>query len=83
LPLEGPSRGIIVSQDLQVLELANSCIGLFFVCCKFKSSKDNFECGLIRVYGPNDNQLRCALFKELPLFMSSWDIRWCLGGDCH
>jgi len=25
--------------------------------------------------------LRCALFEELLLFMSSWDIPWCWGGD--
>jgi len=37
--------------------------------------------GLIGVYGPNDDHLRCALFEESLLFMSSWDIPWYLGGD--
>jgi len=32
-------------------------------------------------YGPNDDHLQCALFEELLLFMSSWDISWCLGAD--
>jgi len=43
--------------------------------------EDSFEWGLIGVYGPNDDHMRCVLFKELSFIMSSWDIPWCLGGD--
>jgi len=81
LPLVGRSGGIIILWDPQILELVDSGIGSFSICCKFKSLEDNFEWGLIGVYGPNDDHLRCALFEELLLFMSSWDIPWCLGGD--
>jgi len=81
LPSVDRSEGIIILQDPQILELVDSCIGSFSVCCKFKSLEDNFEWGLIGVYGPNDDHLRCALFEKLLLFMSSWDIPWCLGGD--
>jgi len=35
LPSVGHSRAIIVLRDPQVLELADICIGLFFVYCKF------------------------------------------------
>ena len=33
------------------------------------------------VYGPNDDNLRSAFFKELPTFMSVWNIPWYVGGD--
>ena len=56
-PSVGHSRGIIVIfviWDPQVLELGNSHIDSFSICYKFKSLEDNFEWGLIGVYGPND-----------------------------
>jgi len=81
LPSVGRSGGIIILWDPQILELLDSCIRSFSLCCKFKLLEDNFEWGLIGVYGPNDDHLRCALFEELVSFMSSWDILWCLGGD--
>ena len=73
LPSVGHSGGIIVIWDPQVLELGESRIGSFSVCCTctFKSLEDNFEWGLIGVYGANDDYLQRALFKELSLFMSS------------
>ena len=37
--------------------------------------------GLISVYGPNDDNLRYALFDKLKLLTSQRDIPWCLGGD--
>jgi len=43
LPLLGRSGGIIILWDPQILELVDSCIGSFSVCCKFKSLEDNFE----------------------------------------
>ena len=49
----------------QVWDLADSHIGSFSVCCKFKSLDDNFEWGQIGVNGPNDDYLRHALFEEL------------------
>jgi len=81
LPSVGRSGGIIILWEPLILKLVDSRIGSFSVCCKFKSLEDNFEWGLIGVYGPNDDHLRCALFEELVSFMSSWDILWCLGGD--
>jgi len=53
------------------LELGDSRIWSFSVCCKFKSLEDNFEWGLIGVYRPNDDYMRLALFEELSFFMSS------------
>ena len=53
------------------LELVYSRIGSFSMCCKFKSLDDNFVWGLIRVYGPNDDNVRSALFEELVTFMSN------------
>ena len=38
----GCSGGIIILWDPQVLELVDSCIGSFYVFCKFKSLEDNF-----------------------------------------
>ena len=64
----GHSRGIIVIWDPPVLELADSRIGSFFVCCKFKSLKDNFKWDLSGVYGPNDDYLQCALFEKKLFF---------------
>ena len=81
LPSVGRSGGIIVIWDPEVLELGDSRIGSFSVCCKFRSLEDNFEWGLIGVYGPNDDYMRRALFEELSFFMSSWDISYFLGGD--
>jgi len=81
LPSMGRSGGIIILWNPKILELVDSRIGSFSVSCKFKSLEDNFEWGLIGVYGPNDDHLRCALFEELMSFMSFWDILWCLGGD--
>ena len=46
LPSVGCSGGIIILWDPLILELVNSRIGSFAVCCKFKSLKDNFEWGL-------------------------------------
>jgi len=43
LPSVGHSGGIIVIWDPQVLELGESRIGSFSVCCRFKSLEDNFE----------------------------------------
>jgi len=54
LLLVGHSGGNIVIWDPQVWELGDSCIGLFSVCCRFKSLEDNFEWGLIGVYGPHN-----------------------------
>jgi len=56
-------------------------VGTYVICGKFKSLNDDFVWGLIGVYGPNDDNLRFALFDELKFFMSQWDISWCLGGD--
>jgi len=70
----GHSGGIIILWDPQILEFVDCCIGSFSACCKFKSLEDNFEWGLIGVYGPNDDHLRCALFEELLLFMSYWEL---------
>ena len=81
LPSVGRSGGIIILWDSQVLELEDSSIGCFSVCCRFKSLHDNFAWGLIRVYGPNDDRARGALFEELRSFIFNWDILWCLGGD--
>jgi len=47
----GLSGGIIVIWDPLVLELEDSRIGLFAICCKFKSLKHNFVWGLAGVYG--------------------------------
>ena len=63
------------------MKLGESRIGSFSVCCRFKSMEDNFEWGLIGVYGPNDDNMRRALFEELSFFMSSRYTPWCLGGD--
>jgi len=38
----GHLGGIIIIWDPQLLELVDSCIGLFSVCCKFKSQEDSF-----------------------------------------
>jgi len=43
--------------------------------------KDDSVWGLVGIYGPNDHNLRYALFDELKLFISQWYIPWCLGGD--
>jgi len=80
LPSVGRSGGIIIRWDPLILELLDSRIRSFSVCCKFKSLEDDFEWGLIGVYGPNDDHLQCALFEE-PVSFISWDIPWCLGGD--
>ena len=56
-------------------------MGTYAIYGKFKSLNDNFVWGLIGVYGPNDDNLRFALFDELKFFMSQWNIPWCLGGD--
>jgi len=32
-------------------------------------------------FGPSDDNLRFSLFDERKLFMSEWDIPWCLGED--
>ena len=71
LPSVGCSGAIIVLWDPQILELADSCIRSFSVCWKFKAFEDNFEWGLIGVYGPNDDHLRYALFEKFLLFLSS------------
>ena len=63
------------------MELVDSKVGTYAVCIKLKSLKYDFVWGLIGVYGPNDDSLRYALFDELKLFLSLWDIPWCLGGD--
>jgi len=81
LPSVGRSGGIIIMWDPQVLEIEDSRIGCFSMCCKFKSMHDSSIWGLIRVYGPNDDRARGALFEELRTFTSIWDIPWCLGGD--
>ena len=65
----------------QVLELVDSKVGTYAVCIKFKSLKGDFAWGLIGVYGLNNDNLRYAFFDELKLFLSLWDIPWCLGGD--
>ena len=58
----GRSEAIIIIWDPRVLELVDSRIGSFCVSCKFKSLQYNFVWGLIRVYGPNDDNERFALF---------------------
>ena len=81
----GCSRGIIAIWDHQVLELANSRIGSFSDCCMFKSLEDDFECGQIGVYVPNDGYLWVALFEELLFFYvflgHSMVFGW--GFQCH
>ena len=81
LPSVGRSGGIIVLWDPQVLEIEDSKVGCFSVCCKFKTLHDSFVWGLAGVYGPNDDRASGALFEELGTFISSWEIPWCLGGD--
>ena len=39
----------------------DSRIGSFSVCCMFKSLEGSFEWGLIGVYGPNDDYIRCLI----------------------
>jgi len=56
-------------------------VGVYSICCILRSLQDNFVWGLIGIYGPNDDALRVNLWEELELFLSSWDIPWCLGGD--
>jgi len=63
------------------LELVDSKIKSFSVCCRFKSLHGNFVWGLIGVYGPNDDNVRSVFFEELVTSMSNWDIPWSLGGD--
>jgi len=77
----GRLGGIIIIWDPQVLELVDSYIGTFSVCCKLKSLFDDFVRVLLGVYGPNGDNLRSAFFEELVTFMSIWDIPWCVGGD--
>jgi len=69
----GRSDGIII-WDAQILELVGFKIGTYGVCCQLKSLKDNFALGLIGVDSPNDDNLSYALFDELKLFMSHWEI---------
>ena len=71
LPSVGRSGGIIVLWDPQVLEIEDSRVGCFSVCCKFKTLQDTFVLGLAGVYGPNDDRARGALFEELGTFISS------------
>ena len=81
LPSVGRSGGIIILWDPQVLELVDSRVGCFSMCCIFKSLHDSFVWGLIGVYGPNDDRVRGSLFEEPRTFIRSWDVPWCLGGD--
>ena len=81
LPLVGRPGGIVIIWDDQTLELIDSKVGTYAICGKFKSLNDDFAWGRIGVYGPNDDNLRFALFDELKFFMSQWDIPWCLEGD--
>ena len=51
------SGGIIILLDPETLELLDSRIGVYFVCCLLRSVQDNFVWGLIGVYGPNNDTL--------------------------
>jgi len=62
------------------LEFFDSKVGTYAVCLKLKSFKRDFVWGLIGVYGPNDDNLRYALFEELKLFMSQKNLPRCFGG---
>jgi len=81
LPSVGRSGGIIIILDTQLVELVDSRVRVYSVCCILRSIEDNFIWGLIGIYGPNDDALRVDLWEELPSFLSCWDIPWCLGGD--
>jgi len=78
LPSVGRSGGIIVIWDDQIVELVDSKVGTYAVCIKFKPLLDDFVWGLIGVYGPNDDNLRHVFFDDLKIFLSLWDIPWCL-----
>jgi len=71
----------VIIWDDQALELIDSKVGTYAICGEFKSLNDDFVWGLICVYGPNGDNLRFASFDEVKLFMSQWDIPWCLGED--
>ena len=61
------------------MELVDYKVGAYAICLKLNSLIDDFVWGLIGVYRPNDDSLRYALFDELKLFMSQWDISGCSG----
>jgi len=73
-PLVGCSGGIIIIWDPYVLELVDSRMGSFSMCCRFKSLQDDFAWGLFGICGTNDDNVRCALFEELVTSMSTWDM---------
>ena len=74
LPSVGCSGGISVFGTLIFWSLFALELSLF-LCCKFKSLQENFVWGLIMVYGPNDDNVRFALFEELvTLYLSATSL---------
>ncbi|KAG2679693.1 hypothetical protein I3760_11G063600 [Carya illinoinensis] len=77
----GASGGVLVMWDRRVVEKMKEFIGLYLVACFFKSVTDNFLWAFVGVDGPNLDNNKRYLWKELAGVHSWWDLPWCIGGD--
>ena len=63
------------------MEKIDEAVGRFFVSCKFKNVKDEFEWAFTGIYGPNSDLDRRLLWEELAGIRSWWSVPCCFGGD--
>ena len=67
--------------DIRVYEKIDCVVGSFFVSVLLKGVADGFVWICTGVYGPNDADLRDALWAKLDSVRVRWSSAWCVFGD--
>ncbi|GMI75027.1 hypothetical protein HRI_001172000 [Hibiscus trionum] len=80
-PADGSASGVLSMWNVGCFEKLDSFISRRFTVIIGKFRGNPIECGLINVYGPNDDAERKVFFIEILEVTRRYKVAWCLEGD--
>ena len=74
LDVVNTAGGVLLMWDKRMLEMRDSVVGTFFVSCCWKGITDGLVWACIGIYGPNADNLRASLWRELTDVRQCWNV---------
>ena len=66
--------GVLLMWDKRMLEMTDSVVGTFSVSCCWKGITDGLVWACTGIYGPNADNLRASLWRELTDVRQCWNV---------
>ncbi len=81
LDVVNTAGGVLLMWDKRMLEMTDSVVGTFSVSCCWKGITDGLVWACTGIYGPNADNLRASLWRELVDVRQRWNVPRCAIGD--